>query len=95
MTVFNKRNALLGYLTLQAMKRRGRSRKLRRRGPKIALVSFVGLASLAAVVGIFAILHRRRGEDGVAGLGEEGESQIVGADVTPSSDADLDDLTAE
>ena len=95
MTVFNKRNALLGFLTLQAMKRRGRSGKLRGRGPKIALLSLVGLASLAAVVGIFAILHRRRGENGIAGLGEEGESQIAGADVTPSSDADLDDLTAE
>lgn len=93
--MFNKRNALLGFLTLQALKRRGGSRKLRGRGPKIALFSLVGLASLAAVVGIFAILHRRRGEDGVAGLGEEGESQIAGADVTPSSDADLDDLTAE
>ena len=95
MTVFNKRNAFVGFLTLQALKRRGRTRKLRRKAPKIALFSLVGLTSLAAVVGIFAVLHRRRSEDDFAGLGEEGESQIAGADVTPSSYTDLDDLTAE
>ena len=95
MTVFTKRNALVGFLTLEAMKRRGRTRKLRRRAPKIALLSLVGLASLAAIVGIFAVLHRRRGEGDFAGLGEEGESQIAGADVMPSSESELDELTAE
>jgi hypothetical protein len=94
-TVFTKRNALVGFLTLEALKRRSRAKRIRRKAPKIALVSLVGLASLAAVVGIFAVLHKRRGEDDFAGLGEEGGSQLAGADVTPSSEAELDDLTAE
>ena len=84
MTVFNKRNALVGYMTLQALKRQRRASKLRRRAPKIALFS-VGLLSLGAVIGIFAVLHRRRGEDEIAQLDED----------APSSEVDLDDLTAE
>jgi hypothetical protein len=85
-TVFNKRNALVGFVTIQALKRQRRASKLRRKAPKIALFSLVGLASLGAVIGIFAVLHRRRGEDGVVGLGEEGESEIIGEYVTASSE---------
>jgi hypothetical protein len=86
-TVFNKRNALVGFVTLQALKRQRRASQLRRRAPKIALFSLVGLVSLGAVIGIFAVLHRRRGEDDVvAGLGDEGESEIVGEYVTASSE---------
>lgn len=92
MNVFSKRNALVGFLTLQALKRR-RTKQLRRRAPRIALFSLVGLASLAAVIGIVAVLLRRRGEDDPAGLGEENE--IVGEYVSVSSEADPGDLTAE
>jgi hypothetical protein len=81
-TVFNKRNALIGFLTLEALKRRRRARQLRSRAPKIALFSLLGLASLGAVIGIVAVL-KRRGEDDVAGLGDE-ESEIIGEYVTAS-----------
>jgi hypothetical protein len=84
-TVFNKRNALVGFLALRMLKRRRRNRRigqLRRKGPKIALFSLLGLASLGAVVGIVAVL-RRRGEDDL-GLGEDVESEIVGEYVTAS-----------
>jgi hypothetical protein len=79
-TVFNKRNALLGFLTLQALKRRSRAKQLRRKGPKIALFSLLGIAAL---VGVVAVVLRRRGEDG---FDEEVESEIVGEYVTASSE---------
>jgi hypothetical protein len=61
MTVFNKRNALVGYATIEALKLRRRTRK--RKAPKIALYLGLGLVSagvLAAVVAV--LLHRRRSE---------------------------------
>jgi hypothetical protein len=79
-TVFNKRNALLGFLTIQALKRRSRAKQIRRKGPKIALFSLLGIAAL---VGVVAVVLRRRGENG---LGEEPESEIVGEYVTASSE---------
>jgi hypothetical protein len=79
-TVFNKRNALVGFLTLAAMKRRSRAKQLRRKAPKIALFSLLGIVSL---VGIVALVLRRRGEDT---FGEEAESEIVGEYVTASSE---------
>jgi hypothetical protein len=84
--IFNRRNALIGYLALEGIKRRRRARQLRRQAPKIALFSFLGLASLAAAVGIVAVLLKRRGEDVVAALDEETESEIVGEYVTASSE---------
>jgi hypothetical protein len=83
--VFNKRNALIGFLALKFAKRRLRRNKLRRKGPKIALFSLLGLASIGAIVGIVAVLLKRRGEEGFAGDGEEPESEIVGEYVTASS----------
>ena len=85
MTVFNKRNALLGFLTLKFAERRFRRNRWRRQAPKIALFSLLGLASLAAVVGIVAVLLKRRGEDDLAALGED-ESEIIGEYVTTSTD---------
>jgi hypothetical protein len=83
--VFNKRNALIGFVTLKVAQQRFRRNKLRRRAPKIALFSLVGLASIGAIIGIVAVLLRRRGEEGFAGDGEEPESEIVGEYVTASS----------
>jgi hypothetical protein len=80
-TVFNKRNALLGFLTFQALKRRSRAKQLRRRTPKIALFSLLGIAAVIAVV---AVVLRRRGENGQAEF--EDESEIVGEYVTASSE---------
>ena len=78
--MFNKRNALLGFLTFQALKRRSRAKQVRRNAPKIALFSLLGIAAL---VGVVAVVLRRRGENG---LGEEPESEILGEYVTASSE---------
>ena len=82
MTVFNKRNALVGFLTLKVVEQRLRRKKLRRKAPKIALFSLLGLG---VIVGIVAVVLRRRGDEDVARLGEEHESEIVGEYVTASS----------
>jgi uncharacterized membrane protein len=82
MTVFNKRNALVGFLTLKFAERRLRRNKLRRKAPKIALFSLVGLG---VIVGIVAVVLRRRGDEDFARLGEEQDSEIVGEYVTASS----------
>jgi hypothetical protein len=84
--VFNKRNALVGFVTMKFLEQRLRRRRLRRKAPKIALFSILGLASIGAVVGIVAVLLRRRGEDDFARLGEEAESDIVGEYATTSSE---------
>ena len=79
--MFNKRNALVGFLALEVLKRRRRVKQLRRKGPKIALFSVVGIATL---VGIVAVVLRRRGEHDLGS--EEPESEIVGEYVTASSE---------
>jgi hypothetical protein len=80
-TVFNKRNALVGFLAIQALKRRRRAKQLRRKAPKIALFSLLGIAS---IVGIVAVVLRRRGGDDLGS--EEPESEVVGEYVTASSE---------
>ncbi len=87
MTVFNKRNALIGFLTLQALKQRRSSRQLRRKAPKIALFSLLGLASLVAAVGIVAVLLKKRGDDELPELEDEIESEIIGEYVTASAES--------
>jgi NhaP-type Na+/H+ or K+/H+ antiporter len=78
-TVFTKRNALLGFLTLEMLKRRSRARQLRRKAPRLALFSLGGLVALGAVIGIVAVILRRRGED------EGAESAERTADVEAGS----------
>ena len=82
--IFTKRNALIGFLTLEAIKRRRRARQMRRRAPKIALISILGLATLGAAIAAVALL-RRRGEDDLATTDEE-ESEIVGEYVTAGAE---------
>jgi hypothetical protein len=82
MTVFNKRNALVGFLALKMIKRRLRRNGMRRKAPKIAFLSVLGLG---AIVGIVAVVLRRRGDEHFAHLGDEQESEIVGEYVTASS----------
>jgi uncharacterized membrane protein len=82
MTVFNKRNALVGFLALKMIKRRLRRNAMRRKAPKIAFLSVLGLG---AIVGIVAVVLRRRGDEDFARFGEEQESEIVGEYVTASS----------
>jgi hypothetical protein len=82
-TVFNKRNALVGFITLKALSRR---RQRRRRGAKIAAFVTLGLVSVGALAAIAAVLYRRSGEEGQSlqgyAVGDDADSEIVGEYVT-------------
>ena len=82
MDVFNKRNALVGFITLKALQRK---RQRRRRGAKIAAFVTLGIVSVGIVAAIAAVLHRRNGEEGTAemqGYAVGDDSEIVGEYVT-------------
>ncbi len=86
MTVFNKRNALVGFITLKAAQRALERRKQRRRrSAKIAAVVTLGVVSVGIVAAIAAVLHRRSGEEGHSlqgyAVGDD-DSEIVGEYVT-------------
>jgi hypothetical protein len=86
-TVFNKRNALVGFLTVKAAQRAmSRRRERRRRGAKIAAFVTLGLVSVGIVAAIAAVLHRRSGEQGHSlqgyAVGDDADSEIVGEYVT-------------
>jgi hypothetical protein len=86
-TVFNKRNALVGFLTLKALERR---RRKRRSGMKLALFVALGIVSIGILAGIAAVLHRRQNGEGNGleeyAVGDDAESEIVGEYVTASSE---------
>jgi hypothetical protein len=84
MTVFNKRNALVGFLTLKWLQQR---RRKRRSGAKIAMLVGLGIVSAGLLAGIFAVLYRRHGsEEGQSiegyAVGDDSEEEIVGEYVT-------------
>jgi hypothetical protein len=85
MTVFNKRNALVGFLTLKALQQK---RRRRRSGmKKIVLFASLGLVSAGILAAIAGILYRRHGsEDGQSiegyAVGDDSEEEIVGEYVT-------------
>jgi hypothetical protein len=83
MTVFNKRNALVGFLTLKWLQQR----RKRRSGAKIAMLVGLGIVSAGLLAGIFAVLYKRHGsEDGQSiegyAVGDDSEEEIVGEYVT-------------
>jgi hypothetical protein len=87
-TVFNKRNALIGFVTLKALEGRRRRKRLRRRLPKIALFIALGLVSAGILAGLGAVLIKRQRNESQQlefALGED-ESEIVGEYVTASSE---------
>lgn len=65
MSVFNRRNALVGYVALRAAsralerRRRGKRRGALRRGLTIGL----GIVSLGVLAGLAAVYLRRRGQE--------------------------------
>jgi hypothetical protein len=84
MTVFNKRNALVGFLTLKWLQQR---RRKRRSGAKIAMLVGLGIVSAGLLAGIFAVLYKRHGsEEGQSiegyAVGDDSEEEIVGEYVT-------------
>jgi hypothetical protein len=82
-SIFNKRNALVGFLTLKWLETR--RRRKRRNALKYAAV---GLASLGLIAALGAVIVKRRSEDepseGYA-FGVE-DDEIVGEVVTSSSE---------
>ncbi|MBM2821674.1 MAG: hypothetical protein HW413_420 [Thermoleophilia bacterium] len=84
MSIFTKRNAAIGYLTLKALDRRRR----RRSGLRLSLYIALGLISFGILAGVAAVALRRRGAATVEGPEEDSvttddaESEIVGEYVT-------------
>jgi hypothetical protein len=64
MTIFNRRNALVGFITLKALERKVR-RKRRRNSRKIAAFVGLGLISggLLAALAVFALRRQREGNE--------------------------------
>ena len=86
MSIFNKRNALVGYATLEALKHRRKKRK----APKVALYLGLGLVSAGVLAALVAVLlHKRRNGSepqelqGYA-VGEEAQSESVQEDTASS-----------
>jgi hypothetical protein len=64
MSIYNRRNAAVGYLTLKAMQRAiDKKRKRGRSGLKIATYVGLGLVSAGILAGVLAIMLRRRKGD--------------------------------
>ena len=89
MTIFNKRNAAVGYLTLKALDRR----RSKRSGFRLGLYIALGLVSVGILAGVAAVAMRRRAgataegteEDSVTieeAESDEAEIEIVGEYVT-------------
>ena len=92
MSVFTKRNAAVGYITLKAASRALERRRSRRRsGLKLALYIALGLISVGILAGVAAVAMRRHGGTAEPGgdsaseddaESDEAESEIVGEYVT-------------
>jgi hypothetical protein len=86
-SVFTKKNALVGYLVLKSGSRwlGPRRNRQKRRGAKIAAFVTLGVVSVGIVAAIAAVLYRRAGEEGSEmqgyAIGDD-ESEIVGEYVT-------------
>lgn len=83
MTIFNKRNALVGFITLQAASRALERRRRRRRSvAKIAAFVALGLVSAGVLAAFAAVLYRRHGGEGQRlegyAVGDDAESEIIG-----------------
>jgi hypothetical protein len=84
-TIFNKRNAAVGYLTLKALDRRHR----RRNGLRLGLFVALGLISFGILAAVAAVhLRRRRGSaellesEPAAEQDDDAENEIVGEYMT-------------
>jgi hypothetical protein len=90
-SIFNKRNAAVGYVTLKAISRSLERRRKRRSGLKLGLYIGLGLVSVGILAAVAAIAARRQNglaadepdeEPASADAEREDESEIVGEYVT-------------
>jgi hypothetical protein len=94
MNVFNRRNALTGFITLKAASRalkRKRRRQRMGRGVKVALFVVLAIVSVGILAGIATAFLRRRGE--VAELLEEADA--AAEEAAEDIAAELDAASAE
>ena len=83
MSIYNRRNAAVGYLTLKAIQHKiAKKRKRGRRGLKVATYVGLGLASAGILAGVLAIMLRRRQGEGSERAAFESDGEIVGEYVT-------------
>ena len=83
MSIYNRRNAAVGYLTLRAVQRAvDKKRRRRRSGLRVATYIGLGLVSAGILAGVLAIALRRRNGDVLEDSSFEGENEIVGEYVT-------------
>ena len=67
MSIFTKRNALVGYVALKALDRHRR----RRQTLKVGLYVAAGVVSVGILAGVVAVAMRRRGANGAEEAAEE------------------------
>jgi hypothetical protein len=89
-TIFNKRNALVGFITLKALERRRQRR--RKSVARIATFAGLGLISVGILAGVAAVVYKRHGgeiEQRLEGyaIGDDSESEIVGEYVSAGPDS--------
>ena len=93
MSIFTKRNAAVGYITLKAASRALERRRKKRTGLKLGLYVALGLVSVGILAGVVFVVTRRHNgaaadatEEVSASIDEaereETESEIVGEYVT-------------
>jgi hypothetical protein len=83
MSIYTRRNAAVGYLTLKAIQRRiDKKRKRGRSGLKVATYVGLGLVSAGILAGLLAIMLRRRKGDAAESAAFESDGEIVGEYVT-------------
>jgi hypothetical protein len=86
MSIYNRRNAAVGYLTLKAMQRAiDKKRKRGRSGLRIATYVGLGLVSAGVLAGVLAIALRHRSGDAAEAAFEsdaDSDAEIVGEYVT-------------
>jgi uncharacterized membrane protein len=86
-SVFNKRNAAVGYIALKVASRKLRRRR-KRSGAKVALIVGLGIVSVGVLAGLaFVLLRRQQGESEQterSALGDQTASEVIGEYVTAS-----------
>ncbi len=83
MSIYNRRNAAVGYLTLRAVQRAiDNKRRKRRSGFRVAAYVGLGLISAGILAAALAIALKRRHGNGDDTPGFEVENEIVGEYVT-------------
>ena len=84
MSIYNRRNALVGYATIEALKHRRRAKK--RNSSRIALYVGLGLISAGILAGVAAVLRRRNGEEAneLKGYAVAGDAEGAGDDEPPT-----------